>query len=316
MLISVDFLCLPYLCSMTAEKELKEKLEKTDVKPALIDLDQVIKQKSPTLRRLLPGFVMRYLKRIIHQDELNYYMTEYAHLKGAAFIDGVLADMNTKLDLVALENIPRTDKCIIASNHPLGGLDGMALMLAVSRARKDIVFPVNDLLMNVKNLEPLFIPINKHGSNAENIRIINDTFASDKVVCYFPAGLVSRKRGRKIRDLEWKTTFITKAKRFKRDIIPTHINGRNTHFFYNLANFRKKAGIKANLEMLYLVDEFHKQKNKTLIITFGPKIPYITFDKRFTNAEWAELVKQYVYKMGNGYKESFDVFLQTLNSHE
>ena len=296
---------------MTAENESKNKTEKTEVKPALIDLDQVIRQKSPTLKRLLPGFILRYLKRIIHQDELNYYMTEYAHLEGVAFIDAVLADMNTKLDLIGLDNIPPTDKCIIASNHPLGGLDGMALMLAVSHARQDIVFPVNDLLMNVKNLEPLFIPINKHGSNAENIKIINDTFASDKVVCYFPAGLVSRKRGGVIRDLEWKTTFITKAKRFKRDIIPTHIDGRNTNFFYNLANFRKKAGIKTNLEMLYLVDEFHKQKNKTLVITFGPKIPYKTFDKRFTNAEWAELVKKYVYKMGEGYKEAFDAFLQT-----
>ncbi len=291
-------------------------MEKKEVKPALIDLDNVIKQKSPTLKRLLPGFVMRYLKRIIHQDELNYYLTEYAHLEGVDFIDAVLADMNTRLELAGVENIPKTEKCIIASNHPLGGLDGMALMLAVSHARKDIVFPVNDLLMNVKNLEPLFIPINKHGSNAENIQIINDTFASDKLVCYFPAGLVSRKTKGKIRDLEWKATFITKAKRFKRDIVPTHINGRNTHFFYNLANFRKKAGIKANLEMLYLVDEFHKQKNKTLIITFGTKIPYTTFDKRFTNAEWAELVKQYVYKMGEGYNEPFETFLQSINNPE
>ena len=314
MLISDDFLCLPYLCSMTAEKVIKPEEKEPVVKPALIDLDKVIRQKSKTLRSMLPGFVMRYLKRIIHQDELNYYLTEYAHLKGVEFIDAVLGDMNTKLDLVGLENIPEKEKCIIASNHPLGGLDGMALMLAVSHRRKDIVFPVNDLLMNVKNLEPLFIPINKHGSNAENIKIINDTFASDKLVCYFPAGLVSRKRKGKIRDLEWKTTFITKAKRFKRDIIPTHISGKNTNFFYNLANLRKRLRIKANLEMLYLVDEFHKQKNKTLTITFGPKIPFSTFDKRYSNTEWADLVKQYVYKMGEGYKEPFDIFLKTLQA--
>jgi putative hemolysin len=212
---------------------------------------------------------------------------------------------------VGLENIPKTEKCIIASNHPLGGLDGMALMLAVSHVRGDIVFPVNDILMNVKNLESLFIPINKHGSNAENIKIINDTFASDKVVCYFPAGLVSRKTGGEVRDMEWKSTFITKAKRFERDIIPTHISGRNTNFFYNLANLRKKLGIKANLEMLYLVDEFHKQKNQTLVITFGTPIPYETFDKRYTPVQWAALVKLYVYRMGSGYKETFKDFLMT-----
>lgn len=285
-------------------------MESAKPTPALVDIEKVIKDKSPTLKKILPGFIIAYLKRIIHQDELNFYLTEYAHLQGVEFIDAVLGYINTKLDLVGLENIPKTEKCIIASNHPLGGLDGMALMLAVSNVRGDIVFPVNDILMNVKNLESLFIPINKHGSNAENIKIINDTFASDKVVCYFPAGLVSRKTGSEIRDMEWKSTFITKAKRFNRDIIPTHISGRNTNLFYNLANIRKKLGVKANLEMLYLVDEFHKQKNQTLVITFGPNIPYQTFDKRFTAAQWADLVKQYVYKMGAGYKEAFEKFLE------
>ena len=296
---------------MAVEEEKKNNLENARVKPALIYIEKVLENKSPTLRRLLPGFVIRYLKRIIHQDELNFYLTEYAHLQGIEFIDAVLGYINTKVEIVGLENIPKTEKCIVASNHPLGGLDGNALMLAVSKVRKDIVFPVNDILMNIENMKSLFIPINKHGSNAENIKIINDTFASDILVCYFPAGLVSRKSKGEIRDTEWKTTFITKARRFKRDIIPTHISGRNTNFFYNLANFRKKFRIKANLEMLYLVDEFHKQKNKTLFITFGPRIPYKTFDKRFKNTEWAELMKQYVYKMGSGYKESFEVFIET-----
>ena len=279
---------------------------KTDNQSYLLDLDQVLTNKNPTLGKLLPGFVMRYLKRIIHQDELNYYLTEFHDRYGVDFIDGVLSHINTKLDLVGLENIPKTGKCIVASNHPLGGLDGMALMLAVSNVRRDIVFPVNDLLMNIKNLEVMFIPINKHGSNTENIKIINDTFASDKLVCYFPAGLVSRKQKGKILDLEWKTTFITKAKRFKRDIIPTHISGKNTNFFYNLANFRKKIGLKANLEMLYLVDEFHKQRDKTLRITFGRRIPFTTFDKRYKKEEWAMLMREYIYLMGGGMKQPFD----------
>ena len=280
------------------------------IKPALVDIEKVIEDKSPTLKKILPRFITSYLKRIIHQDELNFYLTEYAHLQGVEFIDAVLGYINTKLELVGLENIPKQEKCIIVSNHPLGGLDGMALMLAVSHVRNDIVFPVNDILMNVKNLESLFIPINKHGSNADNIKIINDTFASDKVVCYFPAGLVSRKTGGEVKDMEWKSTFITKAKRFKRDIIPTHISGKNTNFFYNLANWRKRLGVEANLEMLYLVDEFHKQKNETLIITFGASIPYQTFDKRFTASQWADIVKQYVYKMGECYKETFEDFLK------
>lgn len=286
--------------------------KKPIIKTDLIDLDKVIKEKSPGLNKFLPGFIKSYLKRIIHQDELNVYIKNFGHLVGIEFIDASLKKMEIKFEIDGLENIPKKEKCIVASNHPLGGLDGLSLMLVISKIRSDIVFPVNDILMNVKNLAPLFIPINKHGSNAENIKIINDTFGSDKIICYFPFGLVSRKKKGKIMDLNWKTTFITKAKRFKRDIIPTHISGRNSNWFYNLSNFRKAVGIKANLEMLYLVDELMKHKGHTIKFTFGKPIPYTTFDKRYKNDEWAELMRQYSYKLGEGYQKSFEEFITNL----
>jgi putative hemolysin len=191
----------------------------------------------------------------------------------------------------------------------LGGLDGMALMKVVGEVRKDIVFPVNDLLMNVPNLLPLFIPINKHGSNTQNMLIMNDTFASDKTILYFPAGLCSRKQKGKILDLEWKKTFITKARTYKRDIIPVHINGRNSDWFYNLAKWRKRLGIKANIEMLYLVDEMYKQNNKNISITFGKPISWTTFDNRFPDIIWAKKVKQHVYTLGSNISSIFDVNL-------
>lgn len=286
--------------------------KKPIIKTDLIDLDKVIKEKSPGLNKFLPGFIKSYLKRIIHQDELNVYIKNFGHLVGIEFIDASLKKMEIKFEIDGLENIPKKEKCIVASNHPLGGLDGLSLMLVISKIRSDIVFPVNDILMNVKNLATLFIPINKHGSNAENIKIINDTFGSDKIICYFPFGLVSRKRKGKIMDLNWKTTFITKAKRFKRDIIPTHISGRNSNWFYNLSNFRKAVGIKANLEMLYLVDELMKHKGHTIKFTFGKPIPYTTFDKRHKNDVWAELMRQYSYKLGEGYQKSFEEFITNL----
>jgi putative hemolysin len=300
----------PYICSMFEENLTVSNEDEKSVQSNLLDLDQIIENKSPFLKKILPGFILGYLKRTIHQDRLNGFLTKYKDQSGVDFIDGVLDDINTKLDLIGLENIPKKDKCIIASNHPLGGLDGMALMLAVSKVRRDIVFPVNDLLMNVKNLQELFIPINKLGSNAENVRIINETFASDKLICYFPFGLVSRKRNGKIYDLDWKPTFITKAKRFERNIIPTHISGRNTNFFYNLANLRKRLGLKANIEMLYLPDEFIKQENKTLTMHFGKAVPYSFFDKRHSNIEWAELMRQYIYVLGTGNAEPFEVWLE------
>lgn len=276
-------------------------------KPQLLDIEKVLADKSPALKKVLPGFIINMFKRLVHQDKLNSYLTRFGHNEGVDFIDDVLNDMNTKINVIGGENVQQNKRSIIASNHPLGGLDGLALMLAVGRISKDLFFPVNDILLNIENLKPLFIPINKHGSNSENIKIINSTFDSQSIVCYFPFGLVSRKRKGRIEDLEWKSTFISKSIRFKRDIIPTHIDGRNTNFFYNLSNIRKALRIKTNIEMLFLVDEFVKQSNSTLNITFGKPIPYTYFDKRFSRAEWAELLRQYCYKLGEGCNEPFKV---------
>lgn len=273
--------------------------------PQKLDVEKVFADKSPTLSKVLPGFVIRYIKRIVHQDKLNTYLEKYKDSVGVDFIEGILGEMNTKLDIHGLENIPEKGRCVVASNHPLGGLDGLALMLAVSKVRNDILFPVNDILMNVDNLKPLFTPINKHGGKAQNMEVVNETFASESIVCYFPFGLVSRKRKGKIEDLFWRPTFITKSVKFKRDIIPTYIVGRNTNFFYNLSNIRKKLGIKANLEMFFLVDELFKQENATLKITFGKPISYKVFDDRFTKREWSELVRQYSLKVGEGHTEPF-----------
>jgi len=294
---------------MTVEKNTVHKKEIETDKSILLDVDQVIATKSPVLYKMLPGFVIQYFERLVRQKELNYYLITYGHLEGVDFINAILQDMNFKLELIGLENIPEKEKCLIASNHPLGGLDGLALMLAVSKVRKDILFPVNDILLNIKPLEVLFIPINKLGSNAQNIQILNDTFASDNLICYFPFGLVSRKKNGKIMDLEWKTTFLTKARKFERDIIPTHISGRNTNFFYNLANTRKKLGIKANIEMMFLPRELVKQGNKSMTITFGKAVSYRFFDKRYSIPEWAELMRQYVYLLGEGLMQTFEEWI-------
>jgi putative hemolysin len=272
----------------------------------LIDLERVIQAKSPALAPYIPGFLIRYLKRIIHQDDVNRFITKSGHLQAFDFVDAIMAEFNAEIKVIGIEHIPVEGRVIIASNHPLGGPDGIALMQQVGRVRTDLQFPVNDILMFLENLKPLFIPINKHGSNAENIRVLNDTFAGEAVICYFPFGLVSRKRKGVIADLEWKKTFISKAKRFKRAVIPTHISGRNSDFFYRLANIRKALGIKMNIEMLYLADEFYKQSGKDIQIKFSQPIPYTVFDRRYPDAEWAEKLRRYVYWLGAGNNGAFD----------
>lgn len=263
----------------------------------LIDVERVFTQKNPRLSALIPGFVFSYIKRIVHQEQLNDLIKRSKHRYGLDFVDAIMEEFDPEVEVIGLEKIPVSERIIIASNHPLGGLDGIALMQAVGKKRQDIQFPVNDILLYLENLKPLFIPINKHGSNADNIRILNETFEGNESICYFPFGLVSRKKNGHIYDLEWKKTFLTKAKKYKRDIVPTHIGGRNSNFFYGLSNLRKLLNIKANIEMLYLVDEFFKQKDKKIIITFGTAISYKIFDNKRTDKEWAMQLRNYVYQL-------------------
>lgn len=267
-----------------------------------IDLEKVVANKNPALLKVLPGFVISYLKKVIHQDGINKAIWDNRNYFGVDFAEKILETFGATINITGLEHLPKTGRQLLASNHPLGGLDGLALMSEVGKVRKDFLFPVNDLLMNLPNLKDVFIPVNKHGSNADNIRIFNETFASNVMLLYFPAGLVSRKINGQIIDLPWKKTFLTKSIKYKRDIIPVHISGRNTDFFYNLANWRKKLRLKSNIEMLYLVDEMYKQKDKVINITFGKSIPIEVFDNRHSHAEWAQILKDHVYAIGRGEK--------------
>lgn len=271
-----------------------------------IDLEKVIAGKSERLLRLMPRFLLSYLKRVIHQDQLNDILNRHSTLFGQDFLEAIFKDFGVNIVVKGDENLLLTERFVVVSNHPLGGLDGMALMWAVGRKKPDIATPVNDFLMHLPNLKPLFIPVNKHGSNATNIAVFDETFASDKTVVYFPAGLCSRKIKGEILDLEWKKTFLSKARKSKRDILPVHISGKNSSFFYNLANLRKFLRIKANIEMLYLVDEMFGQKNKDIVITFGKPVPLEVFDKRHNDRDWAALLRKHVYKLEKNPETTFN----------
>lgn len=273
----------------------------------LIDVEKVFRDKDEKMARRIPQFVFNYLKKVVHQDELNGALTRFKNLQNLDFIDSILDFMGVIITFEGLANIAGNGRILLASNHPLGGLDGLALAKVVGKVHQNIAIPGNDILMNIPNLVSLFIPINKHGSNVQNMGGLNDTFASDKTILYFPAGLCSRKQKGVIRDLEWKKTFITKSRYYERDIVPVHITGRNSDWFYNLANWRKWLGIKANIEMLYLVDEMFKQNDKNIHIIFGKPIPYATFDKRFKDIEWADKLKTHVYQLEHNKSIEFSV---------
>jgi putative hemolysin len=263
-----------------------------------IDVEEVIRSKNPSLARAVPKFAINYLKRIIHQDEINALLKHNGNLMDAAFIRSSLEFLEIKYSVFDTENIPQSGRFIFVSNHPLGGLDGLVFMDQLSKHFDNIKFPVNDILMNIRNLSGIFLPVNKHGGQAKDaIMQLEETYASDSQILYFPAGLCSRKKRGAIKDLKWHKSFISKAVQHKRDIIPAFFSGRNSEFFYNLSNIRTFMGIKANIEMLYLPDEMFRQKNKDLMLIFGKPIPWQTFDNSRSALEWADWVKTKSYEL-------------------
>lgn len=263
-----------------------------------IDIDKIIEDKNPNLKKWLPKFLIRYLKRITHQKEINNLILDTEGMDGFEFCNHILNYFNISIDTQGLEHIPKSGGVIFAGNHPLGGMDALAIVKEMEPIRTDFKFVVNDILLHLKPLRHLFIGVNKVGSNSkDSISALNTEFDQPQGLFVFPAGLVSRRKKGIVSDLEWKKTFISRSRKFQKDVVPVFLDGKLSNFFYNLSNFREKVGIKANIEMLYLVNELFKQKNKTLKLYFGKPISYTTFTKARTDKEWAAVIKKEVYKL-------------------
>jgi putative hemolysin len=265
-----------------------------------INIRNLIKSKNPRLLKWIPGFIIRYLERILHQEEINVFLASCADKQDEDFCDSTMEFLDLKVEVKGKENLPKEGKLVFAMNHPLGGLDAIALVSGLRYEVKNIKFIVNDLLLQLGKMNGLFLGIDKFGKNSMNKREqINELFASDNVVCIFPAGLVSRRNSGTIADLEWKKSFVTLSKKNERIIIPIHIEGRLSPFFYGLSNLRKKLGIKANIEMLYLSDELFKLKGTKIVFTIGQPIHDVDFDESKGDRAIAQSVKRKVYELGD-----------------
>ncbi len=263
-----------------------------------VDLDKVIADKNPRLARLLPHFLKSYLKRIIHQDEINHVLRSFSHQTPVEFIRSTLSYMEISYRAVGLEQLPMQGRYLFVSNHPFGGMDGMMLCDELDKRFGSGRIIVNDILMNLEPLAPLFIPINKHGrQNSEYLRFFRDALASDDQIATFPAGLCSRRIEGKICDTKWKHSFVKNAIESQRDIVPVFFEGRLSNFFYNLSSFRKKIGIKANIEMIYLPDEMFSQKGRHFDIHFGKPIPWQELAASTSVSRTAQQIREMVYAL-------------------
>ena len=268
--------------------------------PLRIDVDSVIRQRLPRHYKYIPRFIIRWLERIIKQDELNKILTDMSAEKGVGAADIALADLNVAYNAIDEDNIPDEGRFIFASNHPLGGLDGMALISLIGHhyGGDNIKFIVNDLLMAVKPLANVFMPVNKHGwQSRQSAQEIEAEYNGDKQMITFPAGLCSRKlKGGKIGDLRWQKFVVSQAISSQRDIIPVYFDGRNSKFFYRFAKLRERLGIKFNIEMIFLPREMFKCSGQKFDVYFGKPIKWQELDAKNVRGE-AERIRELVYTL-------------------
>ncbi len=263
-----------------------------------IDIAKILKNKIP--KTTVPKFIVNYLRKIAHEEEFNRFFSQNPDLKNLDFIEAAFKYLEVTTVIEGKENLPpKGGRYIFASNHPLGGLDGVATGYLLGKEYDGKVrFFSNDLMMNLHPMKEMFVPVNKTGvQSKDHAEQMQKLYESDNHLVTYPAGICSRKTKGKICDLEWKKNFISKAIQYERDVVPIYFEGRNSEFFYNLANIRKFLHIKFNIEMLFLADEMFKQKGKKFTIRIGKPITWETFDKSRTHAEWAQWVKDIVYKM-------------------
>lgn len=266
-----------------------------------IDIDQILKNKMGTKAKWVPGFLVSWLKRIAHQDQVNAFLWGARDKVGTPWLEACIEYLQITLKVEGIENLPAKDDgrlYTIVSNHPLGGIDGVALGTIIGRHYDSrFRYLVNDLLMYLPGLAPLCIPINKTGHQSRNFpAMVKAGFESDNHMLMFPAGICSRRKNKVIRDIPWSKTFISKSVEYQRDVVPVHFSGQNSNFFYRLANFSDRF-LPFNLAMLFLVDEMYKNVGKTFEVKIGKPIPWQTFDKSKTPLEWAQYVQDQVYNL-------------------
>jgi putative hemolysin len=266
-----------------------------------IDIEKAIRSSKSKFVRLLPGFIIRIIEKIIRQDDMNATIYRHRTKSGVPFINDILDEWNVKRIIKGKENLPGSGRFVFVANHPVGAMDALSFLSMIYDSFPDVISPSNDLFNYIPNLSPVVLGVNVFGMNSkETAEKLNELFESDRTIMIFPAGVVSRKVKGIISDPVWQKTFITKSVKYKRDIIPVHISGRNSDLFYNVDRLRKFLKIRLPLEIILLPHEMHLQKNSTLTLTIGKPVKWESLNGKRTHAEWAQYVRELVYRQAQG----------------
>jgi Putative hemolysin len=264
----------------------------------IIDVEKAIRSSKSKFVRSLPRFIVWFIVKLIHQDEINTTRHRNSHKTGVPFVNDILNEWNVNVVVKGGDNVPNSGRFVFVANHPVGGMDALAFLSTIYRFYPNVISPSNQLFNYISNLHPVILGVNVFGINTkETVEKFNQLFESDSQIMIFPAGIVSRRSRGVIADLVWQKSFVSKAIQYNRDIIPVHISGRNSNLFYFVANLRKFLRIKMSIEIILLPREMLKQKNSIVILTIGKVIPYQSFTAVMTHLEWAQKVKSIVYSL-------------------
>ena len=263
-----------------------------------INIATIIEEINPRKIKPLPGFIIKWIEKIIRQEEMNRILTKYSDFQGLDILTKIIEELNIKIEVEGEVNLPENSKCFFLSNHPFGLIDGLVLTKIVGDKYHDLKSIGNEVFMYVPHLRPFIAAVNVFGKNSkEYINALEKIYDSNVPITHFPSGEVSRFYGSRIQDCPWHKSFITKAVSYKRDIVPFYVYGSNSRFFYFISFVRRVLGIKSNIELILLPREMFRKKNKTIKIKIGQLIPHQKFDKSFSNWEWADRVRKYVYDL-------------------
>ncbi|MBJ3781571.1 lysophospholipid acyltransferase family protein [Enterobacter asburiae] len=263
----------------------------------MFSLDSVLDDLWPQARPA--PWQKSLLKRLFYEDEFQQFAAAHRHLKGLDMVEQVLEHLDILCTVSArdLEQIPEHGPLVIIANHPTGTLDGLALMYAVSRVRRDVKVVTNRMLTHLEPLSSLFIPVDNMGGKTAKSSLVQmeQHLQNAGVLIFFPAGEVSRPTHKGIRDKKWHSGFIKLASKLRAPLLPVHIQAHNSLLFY------ASTLVSPTLSMLLLMQQMFRRRHSQLPIKIGQQIAWHHWHSAtLSSREMAEQCRQHVMRLGKG----------------
>jgi putative hemolysin len=274
-----------------------------------IDIKQIIESKSPDFFnsrfKFFSKFILAIFDKFLHVKQINEVLFSNSQKYGIQFVDAVFEYLNFQFEISSkdMKNIPSEGKLVIVANHPLGGLDGLALIKVISEVRKDVKIVANDVLSKIKNIEELILPLDVYsiGAQKDQIKNIEKAILDEKAVIIFPSGIVSRLYFNGIHDSHWQNGAVKFCSKFESPVLPVFIDAKNSILFYLMSMINSKIG------MFMLPRELFGKRNSFIKLKIGEVIPASAFKNSFLIPKiQSKLLKQHTYKIGKNNKGIFN----------